>query len=264
MTQLRQDPTDRQPASLPQHPKARTTAPAASRFQRETQLAHVFEKSFSTERSRWAWLSELESPNGIADLAAIRVSDTRRCREQLALIPPKWAYALRCLPMATPVTALEFAGSLNVTPAYARTILGRFKESGFCTFEKYRRSWTKIIQPEPIADKIVAIELKLSDWKRALYQASRYLDFATQSWVVLDECALDRARAHVEMFGNRGIGLAGITPQGDLQVECQAANRVPRLPGRFWHMNAEISRRLTESRLQMPAVEPVHAVEPNL
>jgi hypothetical protein len=252
MSQPRQSPPNQQPVTL-----AAPKTPKSGRFADEAQLSRVFQKCFSSNGDQCVWLSELESPNGIADLAAIRLKNARSLPHALALIPPRWAYALRCLPLGTPITAAEFAVSLNVTPAHSRTILDRFEAAGFCVFERPNRSWTKIIQPQPVADKIVSIELKLSDWKRALYQASRYLDFSNQTWVVLDERALDRAGAHIEAFVDRGIGLAGMSSGGDLHVECSPADRSPRLLGRFWHMNAEIARRLVELRLQVPAIESV-------
>jgi len=250
-----------QPRGLSFHRQSVASAvpktPKAARFADEAHLSRVFQNCFSGNAERCVWLTELESPNGIADLAAIRLKDARTLPHALSSVPPRWAYALRCLPPATPISAAGFAELLNVTPAHSRTILGRFEAAGFCEFEKTTRSWTKILQPEPVADRIVSIELKLTDWKRALYQASRYLDFSHQTWVVLDERALDRACAHTEAFADRGIGLAGIGSGGDLHVECSPADRPPRLPGRFWHMNAEIARRLIELRPQMPTIETV-------
>jgi hypothetical protein len=37
------------------------------------------------------------------------------------------------------------------------------------------------MQPEPVAKKIVAIEAKLRDWRRALYQAAQHVAYASQA-----------------------------------------------------------------------------------
>src|SRR5882757_9742410 len=99
MTQPRQGSINPQPAFLARTGIASPPVPNASGFERETELAQVFARSFSTDGGRWVWLSELESPNGIADLGAIRLADAKKCLERLALVPPRWTYALRCLPL---------------------------------------------------------------------------------------------------------------------------------------------------------------------
>lgn len=113
----------------------------------------------------------------------------------------------------------------------------------------HRRAWIKRRDPSPVAERIIAIEAKLSDWRRALYQASRYLDYANQSWVVLDSKAFASACLQVDEFQHRGIGLAGVSPRGEFEVACAAVLRTPRLPQRFWLANAAISRHLFAARI---------------
>jgi hypothetical protein len=164
-------------------------------------------------------------------------------------------YALKILPLDA-FRLEEFAALANVTPSAARVALRSYENSGFCTYRPQQRIWVKLRDPEPVADRIIAIEAKLSDWRRALYQASRYLDYANQSWVVLDSKVLSSARLHVDEFRHRGIGLTGISSTGEFEVECPAVARVPRLIQRFWQVNAEISRHLA-SHLKMVAVKGV-------
>jgi len=72
--------------------------------------------------------------------------------------------------------------------------------------------------------------------------------------------AFANARLHVDEFQHRGVGLAGVSPRGEFEVACTAVRRTPRLPQRFWQANAEISRHLAASQLQMA---PVEAVSPS-
>jgi hypothetical protein len=55
---------------------------------------------------------------------------------------------------------------------------------------------------------IVAIELKIKNWKRALIQAFKYKSFAHKSIVVIDENFKHRALKNIEDFKRLKIGLA--------------------------------------------------------
>jgi hypothetical protein len=156
-----------------------------------------------------------------------------------------------------PFRVEDLANLANVTPSAARAVLKSYADCGFCMYRADQGTWIKQRDPSPVAERIIAIEAKLSDWRRALYQASRYLDYANQSWVVLDSKAFANARLHVDEFQHRGIGLAGVSPRAEFEVACTAVLRTPRLPQRFWQVNAEISRHLAASRLQMAPVEAV-------
>lgn len=55
---------------------------------------------------------------------------------------------------------------------------------------------------------VVAYELKLKNWKRALTQAFRYKSFANQSVVVMDDHFIGRAIKNIDEFKRTKDGLA--------------------------------------------------------
>ncbi len=55
--------------------------------------------------------------------------------------------------------------------------------------------------------KVIAIEAKISNWKRGLYQAYRYKEYANQSYLALYSKYTHRALNHVEEFIRFNIGL---------------------------------------------------------
>jgi len=235
--------------------KAFTRLPLPA-FASEAELVAMIRGLFAEHSSeRWLWIAELVSPSGIADLAAVRLASGQRTGE-LHRVPARWLYALKSLPTA-PFSLEDFAALTNVSSSAARVALKSYQDAGFCVYAGDKGTWTKVRDPSPVAEKIIAIEAKLSDWRRALYQASRYTDYATQSWVVLDSKAFPSARLHLDEFQHRGIGLAGVSFTGEFEIACSAQSRGPRLPQRFWQANAEISRHLAASRLQMAPVEGV-------
>lgn len=217
------------------------------RFATERELVEVIRDVFaSPESERWLWISELNSPSGIADLAVVKLAKGWEDSTGISRIAPRWAYALKCLPHSEPFRVDQFARASNVSASCASAVLDTYVQSEFCQFDG--ASWTKIKDPEPVADRIIAIEAKLRDWRKALYQACQYTDYATQSWVVLDRQMLEPAIVHLDEFERRGVGLAGISPSGEIDVVSHASSRLPRLPYRFWHANAEIARRLAHFR----------------
>jgi hypothetical protein len=214
-------------------------------FDTEEQLVNLLEEIYGSSKSeRWVWIREFSTSSGIVDLMGIDLTSPATDFASLGQIPPKWAYALYSLPCEAPFTPEQLAALANVTPASARSILRTFRHSGFCEQTAQGGAWIKTAQPEPVATRIVAVEAKLRDWRRALYQATQHAAYASHSWVVLDMAALPNARRHVHEFSVRGVGLAGLSLDGDLDVVTEATARSPRLRSQYWQANAEIARRL--------------------
>jgi hypothetical protein len=65
---------------------------------------------------------------------------------------------------------------------------------------------------------IVAIELKLKNWRRALVQAYRYRAFANQSFVILDEAFCKNALLNLSMFEQYNVGLASFNNKNELKI----------------------------------------------
>jgi len=211
-------------------------------FETEEQLVNLLEKVYSSPRSRWVWIREFNMPNGIADLVGIGLATHAANRSTLGHIPPQWAYTLHCLPHEEPFSLGNVATLANVTMGSARLMLRNFGDSGFCAQIPDSKQWIKTRQPEPVAKKIVAIEAKLRDWRRALYQAAQHVAYASQAWVVLDRSALPSSRRHAQEFADRGIGLAGLSAEGELDIVMHPRDNLPRRQNRYWQANAEIAR----------------------
>lgn len=65
---------------------------------------------------------------------------------------------------------------------------------------------------------VIAIEFKLSNWRRALLQAFRYRNFANESYVILDRAHAARAIDTVKEFREANIGLITINTDGVVEA----------------------------------------------
>lgn len=63
------------------------------------------------------------------------------------------------------------------------------------------------IQTLPPPARILAFELKIHDWRKAIEQAFRYSYFADIAIVVLPPKAAEKAKLHIGLFHSRKIGL---------------------------------------------------------
>ncbi len=73
--------------------------------------------------------------------------------------------------------------------------------------------------------RISAYEAKISNWRRALHQASGYRAFARSVWVVMPPNGARRAKAVEPLFRNNGIGLISVSENGDMRVEIRGKTR---------------------------------------
>mgnify|MGYP000955710346 FL=1 len=68
------------------------------------------------------------------------------------------------------------------------------------------------------ADIIIAVEYKLSNWKKALIQAFRYKNFAHASFVILDKDYYHRATKNIDSFIRSKVGLGYVDETGDIII----------------------------------------------
>jgi hypothetical protein len=61
---------------------------------------------------------------------------------------------------------------------------------------------------ESSLEYVIALELKLKNWNRALCQAFKYRTFSHESYVVMDEKCIENALKNIDKFINYNIGLA--------------------------------------------------------
>jgi hypothetical protein len=161
----------------------------------------------------------------------------------LAKIAPQWAFALRELPYRRKFTTDSFAELTGASRKTALGVLRTFEAAGFCELGRGAHSWMKIRQPLPVASQIIAVEAKLSDWRRALSQAYRYLDFATESWVLLDAANVAPALKNVADFRRLNVGLAALAPNNRVRKLFTPLKQAPKSPVRHWAILSSIGRR---------------------
>jgi hypothetical protein len=100
------------------------------------------------------------------------------------------------------------------------------------------------VQPQPIALEFVAIEAKLRDWRRALFQAARHRSYAHQSWVLLDSSSALPAIQNLARFRTLNIGLATASRSGAIHIRLRPRSLAPFDPIALWHANFEVLSRL--------------------
>lgn len=99
---------------------------------------------------------------------------------------------------------------------------------------------------------VVAVELKLRNWRRGFLQAFRYKNFCNEVYLVLDRRHLAPALQRTEQFIRAGIGLASINPGGDLQIHVMSRPETPFSP----YLSSRLVDRLMRRRTAQPDARP--------
>ena len=81
--------------------------------------------------------------------------------------------------------------------------------------------------------EIWCFEGKLRNWKRAVYQATRYRAFAHRSFVVMPERYVRSAEAQLHIFRLSRVGLLALGEDGNLRVIMRPRLKRPRSPVMF-------------------------------
>lgn len=166
--------------------------------------------------------TEYASPSGICDLVGVQLSSKGMAvRRQLNQVKPirsvERLEILERIPSETSGRSLEMDSLRRVLPYHWRTEdfqrhLAWLSKWGYVTWQANgsvakKSGWT------PLAEEIVAVELKLRRITEALHQAYLRRSFATKAYVGLPEnlayVVAESKRA--EDFAARGIGLLAVS-----------------------------------------------------
>lgn len=211
------------------------------KFDTERELVTAFIK-FDRDQTNteYAVYTELNSSNGIADIVYAKPRNNSGFSQALKHVAPQWAYVLKALPYRKIFTTTRFIELTGVSKQTANSVINTFIEAGFCKKGSQPNTWIKSRQPKPYASQIVAIEAKLSNWKRALEQAYRYLEYASESWVLLDSARASGARKNIEQFKKLNIGFITLEKSGNKKILFRPQKRSPKSNYRHWHVQTSL------------------------
>jgi hypothetical protein len=174
---------------------------------------------------------EVVGSQGIADLVAVRFDhDALKKRREANISPTDDLLALQVIAACRrrPLSVTELALLLGVSPSGVRRAARIGWETGALTeirggVRRFRThpAWN------PVGRRIVAAELKRSDWRRAAHQAWAYQAWANAAWLVLGTRPPLKAASQM---AEAGIGLAYLGEDEQLNVVVRPA-RARRLSG---------------------------------
>jgi len=168
-------------------------------------------KSFG---SKFAHISELSSGFGIADIVFYRL-DKKVVRKRIAKrCPPIESYDLIKI-----ITSLNRIKTNTVDITFLKKILPSSRKEreemiSFLIENKYlipnKKSKPNFKKGDAYKiglKEVIAIEAKLRNWKRGLYQAYRYRQYANKSYLALHSKYVHRALENKEHFVRSNVGL---------------------------------------------------------
>jgi hypothetical protein len=187
--------------------------------------------------------SEVDAGVGVADLVLTkRAPRSTQNLRALGSVSPRLAVLLRPAVGDEIKSRTELAAVLGTSEDAAQRVIGLLTAAGLA--RQSRNSLViSTIKSLPY-DRLIAVEAKISNWQRVLVQAYRNLQFADESWVVLDHAFVRPAVARVDRFRVAGVGLASVDCDRGLFIHHAALTQGPMSAGKRWQAEAVLASRV--------------------
>lgn len=206
-------------------------------FRWEAELSESFHEN--VEPALWSrqrvgtWVSAMESTcsEGRADIVWGRFGPND-CPKQLIPYATilKNATASRILACTlryrSGLTEADLQKCLGVTLPVIKKRLRELRASELVVETKDHRFKAGLVRSLPSVE-ICSFELKLKNWQRALYQATRYRSFSHRVFVVMPHEATCAALANRDAFKKSNVGLIAHTTCGESRMLIRPAKRQP-------------------------------------
>jgi hypothetical protein len=166
---------------------------------------------------------EVQAMRGVVDLLFVEVDEqvvaARRTDQLPALTEVSAVSTLLALTQLgalagrdEAVEARDIAPKTSLSPGHLRRhVLPRLAETGWIS--RQGTGWVARRHYQPPARGMVAVEVKRSDWRRALTQAVAYAEFANASYVALDRSRVKDIRPLTQAFEFAGVGLLTVSSE---------------------------------------------------
>lgn len=186
---------------------------------------------------------EVDAGVGIADLVlAKRAPRSTESLRALGNVSPRLAVLLRRSVGDEIRSRQELAAVLGASEGAAQRVIAQLAAAGLA---KQARNSLEIATVKSLPyDRLIAVEAKISNWQRVLVQAYRNLQFADESWVVLDHVYVRPAIAQAARFKTAGVGLASVDRNRGLIIHYAAPTHGPMSPGKRWQAQAVLASRV--------------------
>ncbi|MEE1667229.1 hypothetical protein RCR19_17055 [Streptomyces sp. WAC07094] len=226
-----------------------------STFKREADMLRPLTESrhkFTSPRTPWEYFYEIQTPKGVADLVLAVfnrqvIEDRRKWRVHpiqsksaidviafLTASHQQWEAGSRTSPAAA--TSEIATHTLTSTSHLTQQLMPMLIEYGWV--ERPGRGQWKVRHPYQCpTTSIYAIEVKRSDWQRALGQAIPHANFANKTFLAMDEARLPKVKENLlSALSHAGVGLLSLSAdrlKDPLEVIANPSRRSPKSTERF-------------------------------
>jgi hypothetical protein len=205
-------------------------------FRWESELSESFKRNARpalwTRRSAGTWVRAQESTcsEGRADIVWGKFergwSSSKFQRHAVLLQNPTASRLLVTLRRRSAQFEKDLIPRIGVTAPVLKKWLHALIDAQFVTVTKDGRFRATPLNTFPSIE-ICSFELKLNNWRRALYQATRYRSFSHRVFVVMPEDNAHVAYQHQELFSKANVGLIAHDKTGQSQVLVRPNKRSP-------------------------------------
>lgn len=212
-------------------------------FNKEKDLVEAFSSStrkflskiLNKSVSRHFVIEEFDSYLGVADLVLGTYQPYLSKKTTRETLNRNWVYPLTLLHCEDIFRLEDFSVRFGFSKKMASSILGEYKNAGFIS-EIEKNVFIVLKEYELVTSDVIAIEAKLKNWKRALFQAQRYKRFSDFSFVLLDEAYASAAISNIGEFESRNIGLVTMGQSG-FKILYTPEKKVPKKEDYFIRVN---------------------------
>lgn len=181
----------------------------------ELRLQSIVASALKQQRGDWiAVVREIDSWSGIVDVLALSATAeswahlTTRHRAAISRLTPAGARLLARLPCSRYVTVDELVASLGVSRSTLLRYIRILRAAGLI---KVRGTSARRIKNVRNLVRVLAIEVKVKDWRQGFYQAMRYRAFSNEVALALPLSVAKRVKKRCQrMIRDFRIGLIGI------------------------------------------------------
>jgi DNA-binding Lrp family transcriptional regulator len=149
------------------------------------------------------------------------------------------------LQLARPASAKTLARRLGLSVKSVDRALAQLVEARIATQKRTTYSLSRRWQT--IIPDIVAVEIKVGNWRRGLSQAARNRIFAHRSYLGLPETVARRVKTD-KLFRTFGVGIIGIAPSGRVHIVKAARRTRPKVWSYYFALASEAASHLSRSR----------------